>query len=470
MKKKTSYSFIDIFTVVVGTMVGVGIFFKNKGVLAITGNIWLALAAWVVGCLAVVGLVVGFKEISSATAKTGEAGTLSKWSRMFIGEKMSRWVGIFMVFVYGPTFGMLLCFYTYQFFTIALGIPGDWYWYLGGTLLLYGALCLANAKSYRFGPAFQNTGTIIKFIPLLLIIVLGVANPAEGGGGAFSGVVNGKPASWGLGAVFLALPGIFFALDAFLGGLPLQTEEEKKGDAFKATLYGVIITSIFYLLFAFSVGFATTDGDLFKIFGKTFGDLGAKVLYFIIGISAYTVANGMVVSGVRNCKRLSDDKDFFPLKQLQGISKDKTYPNQSLFMFIHGSAHFVILLLASVALNEKFEVVFDVWGNIATLYGFIIYALLIFAVWSNRYKEGPHKVFVEPVKHFWIALLSAFLVFGLVLVNILNTLFEFTVKKAPGATEKLVSQPQLIGYMIILTFLFVSVMAAAVNWSKRGKS
>ena len=463
MKKKTTYSFIDIFTVVVGTMVGVGIFFKNKGVMAITGNIWLALTAWVVGCLAVLGLVVGFKEISSATAKTGESGTLSKWSKMFIGEKMARWVGIFMVFIYGPTFGMLLCFYTYDFIALAFGLPRDWYFFMAATIGFYAILCYANAKSYRFGPAFQNTGTIIKFIPLLLIIVLGVANPAVPGGGAFAGVVNGKPQTWNIGSVFLALPGIFFALDAFLGGLPLQTEEEKKGDAFKATLYGVLLTSLFYLLFAFSVGFATTDGDLFIIFQKTFGKIGAQFLYFIIGVSAYTVANGMVISGLRNAKRLADDGDFFPIKWLQGISKNKTYPNQSMFMFVNGAAHALILLLSAAALGVDFYGVFDVWGNIATLFGFIIYALLIFAVWGNRYREGSHKVAVEPVKNFWIALAAGFVIFALVFINILTTVLNFPV----GASGS--SQPPLIFYMSILTFLFITALASAVNWSKREK-
>ena len=255
--KKQSYSFLNLATINIGTMVGVGIFFKNTGILRTTNNIYLALLSWIVGGILVYGLCLSFAEAHSYTEKQGSSGTLPNWLTTFVGPKTGRLADQIMTWLYYPIFSSLLVYYAVYFILVAFGwetglgkaMETKWLWVYGFTTLGFFALAAGNALSYSFGKILQLSGTVVKFIPLLTVCVLGFAAPSVAtNANTFAGVVSGKAATWNFGSVFLALPAVFFAFDAFYGGLALSKEEHKKGDAVKASLFSIISVGIFYVV------------------------------------------------------------------------------------------------------------------------------------------------------------------------------------------------------------------------------
>jgi len=90
MQKKTAqkYGFFMCFCMVVGTVVGTGIFFKNEGVYGLAnGNGVLGLIAWIIGGLMALSFGLSFMEISSA--KQDSNSGIALYAKMFWGKWFS---------------------------------------------------------------------------------------------------------------------------------------------------------------------------------------------------------------------------------------------------------------------------------------------------------------------------------------------------------------------------------------------
>ena len=436
--KKQSYSFINLVTINVGSMIGVGIFFKNPGILRTTNNIYLALATWAIGAVLVYGLCLSFAEAQSYTGKNNISGTVPNWVTQFCGKTMGRISQQIMSWVYYPVFSSLLVYYAVYFAFTGLGwkgadIESKWIIIYGATTLAYLALTIGNVMSYSFGKALQFVGTVIKFIPLLLVCVLGFIAPvASSDANTFAGIVNGKAQTWNFGSIFLAIPAVFFAFDGFMGGLNLSKEEEKPNDATKASLFSVVSVAIFYLVFAAAVGFGTDNGSLFPVFEKTFGKKGATAIFMLIAISAYTVANGFTVAGARALKGMNDEKGFIPFKLISKVESDGRHAGQTWVLFGMGMFYMTLCFLISEASIQKAgliefdainaakltkEATFDNFGTAGAQFAFGLYALVALGVFANRFSNR-----LPVIKQKWIGLQvsAAVLALWVVVMNIIG--------------------------------------------------
>ena len=455
--KKQSYSFVNLASINIGTMVGVGIFFKNPGILKTTNNIYLAITAWVVGGILIYGMGLSFAEAQSYTGKQGISGTLANWVSTFIGPKWGRVADQVMSWLYYPVFSSLLVYYAVYFLLLAFewktglgqAMETQWLTVYGLTILGFLALTAGNALSYSFGKVLQLLGTVIKFIPLLSVCVLGFIAPvASSSANTFAGIVSGKAHTWNVASVFAALPAVFFAFDGFFGGLALSKEESKKGDAARASLFSIVAVGAFYVLFAAAVGFGTDDGSLFGVFNKTFGKGGAKAIWILISISAYTVANGMFLAGQRQLKSMSDKKAFIPSKLLSKVESDGRHAGQAWVIFALGTAYMTLAFMISEAMSvgataeqaKMFtkELTFDNFGNALTMFGFGLYALVGIGIFANRF-SNKYKTVKQ--KFLGLQIATAFLVLWVVIKSTMG--YFFAVNKT---TMWLVVLSALIAY------------------------
>lgn len=106
---------------VVGTVVGSGIFFKNNTIFSIAGgNGWLALASWIVGGLIALSVALSFVEISSSAKE--DNGGLGQYSQDLVGTKFGRFVRFNMPMFYGaiyvPTIATFACNFILKLFDI----------------------------------------------------------------------------------------------------------------------------------------------------------------------------------------------------------------------------------------------------------------------------------------------------------------------------------------------------------------
>ena len=183
------YGLLTAICMVVGIVVGSGVFFKAQTILQKTeGNMVMGIWAWLIGGAIMLCCIAAFSIMAT---KYEKVNGIVDYAEATVGRKYGYVVGWFMTMIYYPTLTSVLAWlsarYTLVFLTSAFpdrNHAGD----SGGRGRLcdrtgvYGArsvffLCAAyavNALSPKIAGHFQVATTIIKLIPLLLMAVVGI--------------------------------------------------------------------------------------------------------------------------------------------------------------------------------------------------------------------------------------------------------------------------------------------------------
>lgn len=455
--KQRKFTLWNLLVINVGTIVGIGIFFKNPGVLNTAGNAWFAIGAWIIGIVTVLLTSISFFEIASST--DGERGTLANWGRKFISEKAGRTISIFWNYVWYPVLIVTLAVFTAVFAQLAMGIGADWsstmttFFLVSVALVTFISVALSNYFSDEGGKWVQSISTVIKFIPLVLVAVIAFANPTvASGANAFNTNIDGVTPS--VMTMIIAIPGALFALDAFLSSTNLQKEEAVKGQAAKSSVIAVSFVGAFYLLFAIGMFFGTADGSLFAIVSNTFGANGTKLVFFAITISAFGVTNGILVSWTRSLRQANEDNLFVRVPSIDKVGPTGSSKGAIKFAAIIVLAWAILLIFAGItAYGQTYGTTgvlhwtdfIDQFSNVAVIGGFFTYAVIMISAYANRFTD---KVSVVKTKFFTktapiaialITLISSFV--------IINWFFNEPV----------------IGYFILFTVILVLVISLFNN-------
>src|SRR5690606_9985656 len=164
VKKLTLFSAISV---VIGCVVGSGVFVKPGRVLEAAGSSNMALLAWILGGLISLTGALTLSEISSRMPKTG--GIYVYIEELF-GKPWAFVSGWMQSIIYGPALSSALSLYFASLTAQFLEIPDTAVKPIAVVALL--AVASTTAFSTSCGALIQNTTTFIKLIP---IAVLGVA-------------------------------------------------------------------------------------------------------------------------------------------------------------------------------------------------------------------------------------------------------------------------------------------------------
>ena len=98
--QKKEYSLFTAIAMIVGTVIGSGIFFKSDNILIYTnGNIFNGVLLF---SLAAIGIIFGSLAIGVLAAKTTTVGGLITYADEYSGKKTACAFGWFQVFIYYP--------------------------------------------------------------------------------------------------------------------------------------------------------------------------------------------------------------------------------------------------------------------------------------------------------------------------------------------------------------------------------
>ena len=81
---------------IIGIVIGSGIFVKNAGLIQGNGSILLTIISWVVGSLIVLTIIIAFFEIISITEIASEQSTMYNWGRHLYGIRFGKFTGYFL--------------------------------------------------------------------------------------------------------------------------------------------------------------------------------------------------------------------------------------------------------------------------------------------------------------------------------------------------------------------------------------
>ena len=160
---------------IVGIVIGSGIFFKADDVLiASGGSLPLALFAWLLGGLIMVVSVFAF---SFAAEKIARSNGLVDYVEAGFGERVGYYVGWYLTWIYYPSLTGVLAWvsglYTTVLFGLTSGDPSNalstWIFALVYMFLMF----VLNFVSPKLAGYFQVSAMIIKLIPIGLVAVIG---------------------------------------------------------------------------------------------------------------------------------------------------------------------------------------------------------------------------------------------------------------------------------------------------------
>jgi basic amino acid/polyamine antiporter, APA family len=445
---KKSLTLIDSTAIVMGSMIGSGIFIVSADMSRNLGSPGWLLLAWIITGLLTIAAALSYGELASMMPKAGgqyvylcEAynplcGFLYGWT-LFLVIQTGTIAAVGMAFA--KFMGVLYPWFSEQHILLNLG------YFRFNTVQLLAIASIAvltwnNMRGISAGKWVQNIFTFLKVFVLIGFVVLGLMlarntsaiavnqnnfwDPVSSTGSALAG--------WALiVAMGTAMVGSLFSADAwnnitFTAGEVINPRKNIPLSLFLGTgtvivLY--ILANIVYLqtlplrgipdassVFERGIQYATNDRLGTATMSGLFGESAAMLMAIFIVISTFGCNNGLILSGARVYYAMAKDGLFF---RKVGMLNNKDVPANGLL--IQG------LWASLLCLTGKYGELL----NYVIFAVLIFYALTIAGVFILRYKrpsaERPYKAFGYPIVPAVYIIAALLIVFILLIYKTDNT-------------------------------------------------
>ena len=356
-KLSRKYGLFTAICMVVGIVIGSGVFFKAQTILQRTGGDMITgIIAWIIGGAIMLVCLLTFAFMGQ---KYEKVNGLVDYAEATMGKSYGYYMGWFATTIYYPGMTSALAWLSARYTLVFLektGFPlltivtgakeiivrenetgGEILDYIEVSLLdgpIGGPECLALAACYlcviyainalapKLAGKFQTTTTVIKLIPLALMAVVGlivgivsgvlpqnmttVPTPEELND--LKVVVSASPLLAGVSATAFAYEGWIIATS-----INSEIKDSKKNLPKALILGGIIIIAVYLLYFIGVAGGADTktligtgaSAAFINVFGNIFGN----VLNLFVAISCLGTLNGLMVGATRGMYTLSARND-----------------------------------------------------------------------------------------------------------------------------------------------------------------
>lgn len=292
---RRSLGFGSAISIVIGTIIGSGIFFKQASILDSAGSSTMAIAAWIFG--GVITLTAGL-TIAEIGAQMPYTGGLYVYVENLYGRICGFLAGWMQVIVYGPAIIASVAGFMSIMITNLFSIDAKWR--IPVALITIIAIGLMNFLENNVAAAFSVITTIGKMIPIAAIIIFGLFWGHQDALGQTVSEVNRSTGGFGV-AVLATLFGYDgWILIANLGGEMKNPQKLLP----KAIILGISSVLVIYTLITIGI-FRFIPANMIHSLGenttsylatKAFGEIGGKLLSIGIIISMMGTLNGKIIT------------------------------------------------------------------------------------------------------------------------------------------------------------------------------
>lgn len=349
---RPALSMFDATALIVGLVIGAGIFRLPSLVAANTANEWVFYGVWIAGGL--ISLIGALCYAELATTYPNAGGDYYFLQRAF-GRGLSflfAWARI-AVITTGSIAVLAYTFGDYASNLYSLG-PNSSAIYAALAVLVFTAINVSGIRETR---GTQNVLTTFEVFGLLAVVVTGLLLIAPEQ--AAPAAAAGEPKAWTAGLP-LAILFVLFTYGGWNEGAYISAELKNRRDMVRALVVSLAIVTLLYLLVNIAyertlglAGVAASETIASDVLGRYFGEWGAHIISFIVAVSALTSINATIVVGARSNYALGRD---WPIFSWLGHWCDKAdAPRNALYV----QCAVAVLLIVIGAFGGKIETMVD---------------------------------------------------------------------------------------------------------------
>jgi APA family basic amino acid/polyamine antiporter len=300
-KLTKKFGIMSTASLIVGIVIGVGVYFRTGSLMTITqGNTIIGLYAWIFGALITILAGLCFAELASNYTTTGGDITYMQYTA---GDAPACMFGWGNVLVNKPALTAIFAWAGGNWISNVFSLNSKVF-QLPFAIIFVTISFGINLFKPKSGAKNQIILTVIKIIPLVLLIVFGLF----AGHGEISQLANPVKLKSGSNALFVffaTLIPVVFTYDGYVVAATVSTEmENPKKNLPKALIGGLSFVAVVYILLylgfinVFPAAKLVTNVP-FGIAKELFGGFGSRVLMVGITISALGALNGMTIAAIR---------------------------------------------------------------------------------------------------------------------------------------------------------------------------
>ena len=401
MEKLTrKYGLLTAICMVVGTVIGSGVFFKAQNVLIATGgNMPLGIAAWAITGLI---MIICSAQFAVMATKYEKVSGVVDYAEATCGKNYAYYLAWFMVNVYYPGMTSVLAWVSARY----LGVLFGWSMVSSEVMILAGFFLVMsysiNALSPKLAGKFQISATVIKLIPITLMAIVGAIY------GLVSGTLTSNfttvvvEATDGMSGLFAAIVATVFAYEGWIVATSINAElKNPKKNLPLALILGAAIVVVAYILYYIGVAGGASNEVLINegattAFSNIFGTVGGALLNICIVISCLGTLNGLMVGSTRGMYAIAARDDGPKPEMFRQVDKSSNMATNSSVWGLFVCACWLVYFYGA-NLTDGWFGLFNFDSSelpIVTIYGMYI---PMFIMWMIKEKEqGVFKRFVLP--------------------------------------------------------------------------
>jgi basic amino acid/polyamine antiporter, APA family len=434
--------------IVVGSMIGSGIFIVAADITRQTGSSAGLLFTWIITGLLTMSAALSYGELAALFPHAGgqyvylrEAysplwGFLYGWTLFLVIQSgtiaavavgFARYLGVLFPSI-SPMVWLIPPIALSSKYAISLSIQQ----FVGISLIIF--LTLLNTQGVRLGKLIQNIFTSAKTLSLLGLIFVCIfigrnvaaisdnfgqfwairsAQPLEPGAHFLRGIVPTVTAASGVFGLFVAYGvaqvGSLFSADAWNNiGFTAAEVKDPKRDVALSMAFGTLIVITLYCLANLAylctlplaqIQNAPDDRVASAALAAVFGPAGAAIMAVAIIISTFGCNNGLILAGARVSYAMARDGLFF---RSTGTLNKKGVPGSAL---VYQGIWISVLILLRTRRVDAFGAV--TYGNLySDLLDYVVFSVLIFYVLTiagifvlrakRPHADRPYRAFGYP--------------------------------------------------------------------------
>lgn len=404
MEKLTKkYGLPTAICMVVGTVIGSGVFFKAQNVLQATGgDMPLGIAAWIItGFL----MIICSAQFAVMATKYEKVSGIVDYAEATCGKSYGYYLAWFMVNVYYPGMTSVLAWVSARYFGVLFG----WNLVSAEVMVLSGFFLIAsyalNALSPKLAGKIQVSATVIKLVPIILMAVVGTVVGFANGTltNNFASVVTETVGGTTSSGLFAAVVATVFAYEGWIVATSINAElKNPKRNLPIALVVGSLIVVAAYVFYFVGVAGGAKSEVLINegattAFTNIFGGIGGTILNICIIISCLGTLNGLMVGATRGMYAIAARNDGPVPQTFSQIDNATNMTTNSSIWGLFVCAVWLIYFYGANLTSGWFGV-FNFDSSelpIVTIYAMYI---PIFIAWMKKEKDmGVFKRFVLPI-------------------------------------------------------------------------